>query len=499
MYEKSGLLDKKTEASGKEKSSKARKAYLTQPSVFLADHVLYLQRTIGNQAVERLIKSRTLQTKLRIGQPDDIYEKEADRVAEEVMLMTCNQGDEECEIKRKCPKCEEEIQMLSQKTFFASNQNSTHEVALEIEVDINSMIGVGEPLPKSMNDFFEPRFGVDFSQVRVHTDAKADELARSVNALAFTVGKDIVFGAGYYAPETAKGKHLLAHELTHVVQQSNTRSQVKNKSVINKHSKTEIDSFTHANAILSPIGVTVSTFPQISIQQGARGLYRAVSTACLAPSEVLTPGAASQFGSFAEKAIIDLNYCSVMGCAPFATDYFDNPVASSYVAFIVAHNPRLNNPKDIATLAIVSLIGLNRPDILTDNGVRKEYYEIKPNSPTGLADGIAKLFSVGAFMGLWSLPYVPGTAYVPAPPMILIASGKIGPWPLEVYLRISRVSPGLVIYDVCFRGELAKIGLAALIAVLAAIVVILVAPESIPIVIPAIAAEEEKPPETAIA
>jgi hypothetical protein len=67
----------------------------------------------------------------------------------------------------------------------------------------------------------EPRFGQDFRAVRVHTDAHAQELARAVSAQAFTVGRDIVFGAGHYMLETERGKHLLAHELTHVVQQSN--------------------------------------------------------------------------------------------------------------------------------------------------------------------------------------------------------------------------------------------------------------------------------------
>jgi hypothetical protein len=66
----------------------------------------------------------------------------------------------------------------------------------------------------------EPRFGQDFSEVRVHTDAKAEESARAVNALAYTVGRDVVFGAGQYAPGTSAGQQLLAHELTHVVQQA---------------------------------------------------------------------------------------------------------------------------------------------------------------------------------------------------------------------------------------------------------------------------------------
>jgi flagellar motor protein MotB len=78
----------------------------------------------------------------------------------------------------------------------------------------------GQPLDVATRSFMEPRFGHDFSQVRLHTDEQAAESAQSVNALAYTVGRDVVFGAQQYKPETVEGKKLLAHELTHVVQQA---------------------------------------------------------------------------------------------------------------------------------------------------------------------------------------------------------------------------------------------------------------------------------------
>jgi uncharacterized protein DUF4157 len=77
----------------------------------------------------------------------------------------------------------------------------------------------GQPLDASTRAFFEPRFGHDFSQVRVHTDAPAAASAQAVNALAYTVGRDIVFGAGQYTPQNAEGRRLLAHELAHTMQQ----------------------------------------------------------------------------------------------------------------------------------------------------------------------------------------------------------------------------------------------------------------------------------------
>lgn len=82
----------------------------------------------------------------------------------------------------------------------------------------------GQPLDPATRAFFEPHFGHDFSQVRVHTDAKAGESAHAVNALAYTVGRDVVFGEGRYSPNSQIGQRLLAHELTHVAQQARTIS-----------------------------------------------------------------------------------------------------------------------------------------------------------------------------------------------------------------------------------------------------------------------------------
>jgi hypothetical protein len=81
----------------------------------------------------------------------------------------------------------------------------------------------GQPLDPGTRAFFERRFGYDFSRVRVHTDAKAAESARAVNALAYTVGPDIALAPGQYASRTNKGQRLLAHELAHVVQQGGRR------------------------------------------------------------------------------------------------------------------------------------------------------------------------------------------------------------------------------------------------------------------------------------
>ena len=90
----------------------------------------------------------------------------------------------------------------------------------DLESRIHAQKGSGEPLPESTRAFFEPRFGADFSQVRVHTGSRTADTAESINAKAFTVGENISFGKGQYTPESQTGRRLLAHELTHVVQQS---------------------------------------------------------------------------------------------------------------------------------------------------------------------------------------------------------------------------------------------------------------------------------------
>ena len=168
-----------------------------------------------------------LQAKLAVSEPGDRHEQEADRVAEEVMRMP------EPAVQRKaaCPVCasagKDEEQILRTKTLaitpLAQRQTASatqEESKNELEAQVSAHEEGGEELPDSVRSFFEPRFGHDFSRVRVHRGASAARSARAVNAEAYTVGRDIVFGSGRYAPQTPSGQRLLAHELTHVVQQA---------------------------------------------------------------------------------------------------------------------------------------------------------------------------------------------------------------------------------------------------------------------------------------
>lgn len=128
------------------------------------------------------------------------------------VLQRCSNGVE-------CAECRQK-RLENEGTLKRSAVNSAPTNSVPPIVH-NVLSSSGQLLDAGTRAFMEPRFGHDFSRVRVHTDDKAAESARAVNALAYSVGRDVVFGVGQYAPGTSEGKRLMAHELTHVVQQSN--------------------------------------------------------------------------------------------------------------------------------------------------------------------------------------------------------------------------------------------------------------------------------------
>jgi hypothetical protein len=156
-----------------------------------------------------------------VGPVDDPYEQEADRVADQVMRMPDTDVPETSEkdpgpvIQRLCTDCEGEEQSIQGKR----DGGPTGEVSAKQTSEIESIRSGGEPLRPASRDFFEQRFGHDFSSVRIHSDDRAARSAQGIHALAYTTGPHIVFGAGHYSPDTHAGQKLLAHELTHVVQQ----------------------------------------------------------------------------------------------------------------------------------------------------------------------------------------------------------------------------------------------------------------------------------------
>jgi len=157
------------------------------------------------------------QPKLTIGPVDDAYEREADAVADHVMRL---KGTEHLQtkispigIQRKCAACEKEEHLQRQH----SDETSIHPDASSLVSDVINT--GGRPMESNTKSFMENRFGYDFNSVKVHTDPVAAKSAQSINALAYTSGSNIVFNHGQYAPDTDSGKRLLAHELTHTIQQ----------------------------------------------------------------------------------------------------------------------------------------------------------------------------------------------------------------------------------------------------------------------------------------
>lgn len=176
-----------------------------------------------------------VQAKLAINQPGDRYEEEADRIAEQVMGMPVPRVVNRSEtaqyplMRRSCPKCKkkaserkDEEERLQMKSLSNPASRSSQIPSSNVPPIVHEVLrSPGRPLDASTRAFMEPRFGYDFSRVRVHADARAAESARSMNALAYTVGRDLVFGSDLYAPQT-DGRRLLAHELVHVMQQQDS-------------------------------------------------------------------------------------------------------------------------------------------------------------------------------------------------------------------------------------------------------------------------------------
>jgi hypothetical protein len=145
-----------------------------------------LHRTLGNQAMQRLFTEGAAQTELKISQPNDTFEQEADRTADRVMGKT----------------------------------GKTPALKPPRKTSLPSLTDSGRPLSTAEREFFEPRFGADFGGVRIHASDDAGRLSRGLGAEAFTLGPNIYLAPESYREATSAGRSLLAHELTHVLQQT---------------------------------------------------------------------------------------------------------------------------------------------------------------------------------------------------------------------------------------------------------------------------------------
>ncbi len=277
---------------------------------------LAVRATFGRQSsrVRSILSSGPhdrLQAKLRINTPGDVYEQEADRVAEQVMRMPETRssaaiGDAPLAdsrsvpprgtIQRVCASCSEEETLIQPKRA----PGGTSQAISSPSRDVESLQGGGRTLTSAERDFFEPRIGADFSMVRIHSDMRAATAARSVNARAFTVGQNIVFGAGEYSSDTSTGRKLLAHELTHTIQQKGMVQNKVQRTLLDGHDLL-------AERFQGRLSLEAAFDDESYVRQGSKGPDVVILQLALLDAGHALPrfGADGDFGSETRNAVIE--------------------------------------------------------------------------------------------------------------------------------------------------------------------------------------------------
>lgn len=198
--------------------------------------------TSKSKSKKAFFGKQLLQKKLAIGTSNDAYEVEADAVADKVINMSDTQVNTSQQsgalVQRKCTDCEEETlqkkPLAEHITPLVQKKGNTNDAGIASQAliqQISSSAGGGNKMDSSTQNYMDSRFGADFSEINIHTGAEAVQMNRELNAHAFTVGNDIYFNEGQYNPSTISGKHLLAHELTHTIQQKGRNNKVQKLSI----------------------------------------------------------------------------------------------------------------------------------------------------------------------------------------------------------------------------------------------------------------------------
>lgn len=339
------------------------------------------------------------QPQLIVGPVDDPYEREADAMAEKVLEnkdVKVERQFSKATIQPKCSSCgEEELQRKEDE----QNEEAPAVTNLVSET-LNSS---GEPLDKNSQTFMENRFGYDFSNVRIHTNSLATKSANSINALAYTSGNNIVFNEGQFRPNTDNGKKLLAHELTHVVQQNS--GKVSRKVIQRQFS-----------------GTCESMLRSPSTERGLSG--NAVHAAILADFTTRVPGA--------------------IGIA----------IPGASAAPLRSQGLCGEDATEIVPQVLGGRAGMGFPDLVRWNAGILEVAEIKPASFGCAIDGEAQLFG---YITQGNAPDPPQTAWraahgifsvVPMLPTTYTPLSIITP---GFSIMISWCTPGLMVYKVTRR------------------------------------------------
>lgn len=406
-----------------------------------------------------------VQAKLTVEQPNDSYEREAEHASDQILRI----AETRVETKRacrgeadpdgECAACKAQrlgIQRQTQNELAEEENIVQAQLATEpsmavpdLERRLGESRGSGQTLPEATRSSMESAFGADFGGVRVHTDGEAVQMNRELSAQAFTHGSDIYFNAGKYEPGSAAGKGLLAHELTHVMQQMGGKT-------------------TH------------------DISQKALSIQRSVSTLCNAPSHWgMAPTMWEIIGVLAH--LIGMNdYLTRTGGTRGTDVYLDTfellPIDPSYAGFIIRNNPSLAAWKQV----FLSVTPLKRPDYMIHRPGLTEFDELKPDSITGVLDGITKIYEIAGVMRMLRLPYRFGTSYTPTSSIPLFST-VIGGVPVSVSLKFQRKRSGLIVYELCITTDWALVAKTALVAAIVAILIIILRGLPIPVPVPAVA------------
>jgi uncharacterized membrane protein HdeD (DUF308 family) len=231
-----------------------------------------------------------------VSEPGDELEREADRVAEKIVTMAdsrlvgadpvapASQIWNRGQVMRQCAACTHKNKRDEDRPELEISRKAYAQVPTpSANVDLSTLASNAQPLPIQTRRYFEPRFAQDFSDVRIRADAQAGSMAKSLHAKAFTHGTNIVFGSGYFAPETATGKRLLAHELTHVVQQRQGAPKSIQRDELEERRKLSLELIPNADMDINVEGILFTTTAEASFQAGPKApqLLR-IAIKCLA-------------------------------------------------------------------------------------------------------------------------------------------------------------------------------------------------------------------------
>jgi hypothetical protein len=363
-----------------------------EPASTAADYISILST---DESLKPIDSSAPLnvQTKLTVGSPDDPLEHEADSAADQVMRMPENSF-----IQRKCDDCEKE-ENLQRKSLSESvteaiqaKGEGNSSVGASTSNAIKSSLRSGSNLDVQTNNFMSQRFGHNFDDVKIHNDSHAAQLSQDLHAKAFTVGKDIYFNQNQYNPNSEGGKHLLAHELTHVVQQKAVDQRTVQRQLASEPKIDYVDQrdgAPHATSCTGPTGCPATFCQPYTSENMARSQRDKMMLILL-----------SGIGVFVNSRVMPLWGEYLMGGSPpqnltskFGTDFMLSPTTASTTKFLTdslkskltVNRPSFPTGSNVTVIDLKSVIG---PEIAAIN-TAGDPNEMNFNFPKDIAGNLA--------------------------------------------------------------------------------------------------------------